>query len=170
MLSERLENTLRNAFEIAGNNRHAYATLEHLLLALLDDEDANEVLVSCDVDLKELRSVLIDFINNELSSLKVKNFSEVKPTASFQRVIQRAVHHVQHSGNGKATGANILVAIFSERESHAVFYLHEQQVTRLAAVTFISHGSTKMAKINIAEDQSINDQGTKEKNKRLDLS
>ena len=105
MLSERLENTLRNAFEIAGNNGHEYATLEHLLLALLDDEDANEVLVSCDVDLKELRSVLIDFINNELSSLKVKNIGEVKPTASFQRVIQRAVHHVQNSGNGKATGA-----------------------------------------------------------------
>ena len=165
MLSERLENTLRNAFEIAGNNGHEYATLEHLLLALLDDEDANEVLIFCDVDLKKLRSVLMDFINNELSSLKVKNFGEVKPTASFQRVIQRAVHHVQNSGNSKATGANILVAIFSERESHAVFYLHEQQVTRLAAVTFISHGSTKMAKINIAEDQSINDQGTKEKNK-----
>ena len=124
MLSERLENTLRIAFEIAGNHGHEYATLEHLLLALLEDDDAKEVLVSCDIDLKELRSILNDFIDNELSSLKVKNFSEVKPTASFQRVIQRAVHHVQMSGNGKATGANILVAIYSERESHAVFYLN----------------------------------------------
>ena len=162
MLSGRLENTLRNAFEIAGSNKHEYATLEHLLLALLDDEDASEVLMSGDVNIKELRSILSDFINNELTSLKVKNFTEVKPTASFQRVIQRAAHHVQMSGNGEVTGANILVAIFSERESHAVFYLHEQKMTRLHAVSYISHGSTKVAKAEINNNVE-NTQETDEK-------
>ena len=162
MLSGRLENTLRNAFEIAGSNKHEYATLEHLLLALLDDEDAGEVLMSGDVNIKELRSILSDFINNELTSLKVKNFTEVKPTASFQRVIQRAAHHVQISGNGEVTGANILVAIFSERESHAVFYLHEQKMTRLHAVSYISHGSTKVAKARINNNVE-NTQETDEK-------
>ena len=162
MLSGRLENTLRNAFEIAGSNKHEYATLEHLLLALLDDEDAGEVLMSGDVNIKELRSILSDFINNELTSLKVKNFTEVKPTASFQRVIQRAAHHVQMSGNGEVTGANILVAIFSERESHAVFYLHEQKMTRLHAVSYISHGPTKVAKAGINNNVE-NTQETDEK-------
>ena len=164
MLSGRLEKTLRDAFEIAGENEHEYATLEHLLLALLDDEDASEVLLSCNVDLEELKSILGDFISNELTSLKVKNFTEVKPTASFQRVIQRAAHHVQMSGNEEVTGANILVAIFSERESHAVFYLHEQQMTRLDAVSYISHGSTnKIAKTNAAEKEDQKNSEVKKK-------
>ena len=113
-------------------------------------EDANEVLISCEVDLEELRAVLNDFIVNELTSLKVKNNSEIKPTASFQRVVQRAAHHVQMSGSDEVTGANILVAIFSERESHAVFYLHEQQMTRFDAVSFISHGNNQVTKTEIS--------------------
>ena len=141
MLSDRLEKTLNRAFEIAADNEHEYATLEHLLSALIDDEDANEVMLSCNVDIEELRAVLNDFITNELSSLKINKGEEVKPTASFQRVIQRAAHHVQMSGNEEVTGANILVAIFSERESHAVFYLNKQKMTRLDAVSYISNGS-----------------------------
>ena len=124
MLSDRLEKTLNKAFELASTNEHEYVTLEHLLLALIDDEDANEVLLSCNVDIEELRAVLNDFMTNELTSLKINKGNEVKPTASFQRVVQRAAHHVQMSGNDEVTGANILVAIFSERESHAVFYLN----------------------------------------------
>jgi len=141
MLSARLEQTLNNAFEFAGEHEHEFVTLEHLLTVLLDDEDANKVLISCEVDLEELRAVLNDFIINELTSLKVKNNSDIKPTSSFQRVVQRAAHHVQMSGSEEVTGANILVAIFSERESHAVFYLHQQKMTRLDAVTYLSHGS-----------------------------
>ena len=98
MLSDRLEKTLNKAFELAKVNEHEYATLEHLLFALIDDEDANEVLLSCNVDVEELRAILNDFINNELTSLKINKGSEVKPTASFQRVVQRAAHHVQMSG------------------------------------------------------------------------
>ena len=140
MLSDRLENTLNRAFELASTNEHEYVTLEHLLLVLIDDEDANDVLLSCNIDVEELRAVLNDFIINELTSLKINKGSEVKPTASFQRVVQRAAHHVQMSGNEEVTGANILVAIFSERESHAVYYLNKQKMTRLDAVTFLSHG------------------------------
>ena len=141
MLSSRLEQTLNKAFEIAGSNEHEFVTLEHLLTALLDDQDANEVLIACGVDIEEIRAVLNDFIINELSSLKLNNNKDVKPTASFQRVIQRAANHVQMSGSEEVTGANILVAIFSERESHAVFYLNQQNMTRLNAVSYISHGS-----------------------------
>ncbi len=140
MLSDRVEKTLNKAFELAADNEHEYATLEHLLLALIDDEDANEVLLSCNVDIEGLRAVLNDFITNELTSLKINKGNEVKPTDSFQRVVQRAANHVQMSGNDEVTGANILVAIFSERESHAVFYLNKQNMTRLDAVTYISHG------------------------------
>ena len=141
MLSNRVEKTLNRAFEFASDNNHEYVTLEHLLSALIDDEDANEVLISCNVDIEELRAVLNDFIKNELTALKLNKGEEVKPTTSFQRVIQRAANHVQMSGSEEVTGANILVAIFSERESHAVFYLNKQNMTRLDAVSYISHGS-----------------------------
>ena len=141
MLSNRLEKTLNRAFEFASENNHEYVTLEHLLSALLDDEDANEVLIFCNVDIEELRAILNDFIKNELTALKLNKGEDVKPTTSFQRVIQRAANHVQMSGSEEVTGANILVAIFSERESHAVFYLNKQNMTRLDAVSYISHGS-----------------------------
>ena len=164
MLSDRLEKTLTRAFEIAAENEHEYATLEHLLSALIDDEDANEVLLSCNVDIEELRAVLNDFITNELSTLKINKGNEVKPTASFQRVIQRAAHHVQMSGNEEVTGANILVAIFSERESHAVFYLNEQKMTRLDAVSYISHGTTE--EIVYGESDSKNSDTLKSKKQK----
>jgi len=163
MLSSRLEQTLNKAFEIAGSNEHEFVTLEHLLLALLDDQDANEVLISCGVDIEELRAVLNDFIINELTSLKVSKKNDVKPTASFQRVIQRAAHHVQMSGNEEVTGANILVAIFSERESHAVFYLSQQNMTRLHAVSYISHGATDDVEENNIDNNDIK---TKEKSQK----
>ena len=99
------------------------------------------MLLSCNVDIEELRAILNDFITNELTALKLNKGEEVKPTTSFQRVIQRAANHVQMSGSEEVTGANILVAIFSERESHAVFYLNKQNMTRLDAVSYISHGS-----------------------------
>ena len=164
MLSDRLEKTLTRAFEIAAENEHEYATLEHLLSALIDDEDANEVLLSCNVDIEELRAVLNDFITNELSSLKINKGNEVKPTASFQRVIQRAAHHVQMSGNEEVTGANILVAIFSERESHAVFYLNKQKMTRLDAVQYISHGTKE--EIVYGESDSKNSDTLKSKKQK----
>ena len=156
MLSNKLEKTLNRAFELAANNNHEYVTLEHLLCALIDDEDANEVLLSCNVDIEELRAILNDFISNELTALKLNKGEEVKPTTSFQRVIQRAANHVQMSGSEEVTGANILVAIFSERESHAVFYLNKQNMTRLNAVSYISHGSKSESvyeeKLNQNED------------------
>ena len=161
MLSSRLEQTLNKAFEIAGSNEHEFVTLEHLLVALLDDEDANEVLIACGVDIEEIRAILNDFIINELSSLKVSNNKDVKPTASFQRVIQRAAHHVQMSGNEEVTGANILVAIFSERESHAVFYLNQQNMTRLNAVSYISHGSLDESNTSNIDNKNVD---SKEKN------
>ena len=163
MLSNRLEKTLNRAFELATVNEHEYATLEHLLSALIDDEDANEVLLSCNVDVEELRAILNDFINNELTSLKINKGSEVKPTASFQRVVQRAAHHVQMSGNEEVTGANILVAIFSERESHAVYYLNKLKMTRLDAVTYLSHGG----KEDIIFSESSNEQQDKLNTKKI---
>ena len=141
MLSSNLEKTLRNAYQLATSNKHEYVTLEHLLFALIDDEDASEVLLACIIDIEELWAILNDFITNELTALKLNKGEEVKPTTSFQRVIQRAANHVQMSGSEEVTGANILVAIFSERESHAVFYLNKQNMTRLDAVSYISHGS-----------------------------
>jgi ATP-dependent Clp protease ATP-binding subunit ClpA len=164
MLSKKLEKTLNRAFEIASENQHEYVTLEHLLTALIDDEDANEVLISCSVDIEELRAVLNDFIKNELSSLKFNKGDEVKPTTSFQRVVQRAANHVQMSGVEEVTGANILVAIFSERESHAVFYLNKQNMTRLDAVSFISHGVIGDG-VN-AENENLESQGFETKKKK----
>ncbi|VAV91856.1 ATP-dependent Clp protease ATP-binding subunit ClpA [hydrothermal vent metagenome] len=136
-----LEETLHRAVGLAGARNHELVTLEHLLLALLDDQDATEVLVACEADILELRGVLIDFLEDELGALVVsKDKVEGRPTSAFQRVIQRAVIHVQSSGNGDVSGANILVALFAERESHAVYFLHEQDVTRFDVVSYIAHG------------------------------
>lgn len=123
--------------------RHEYATLEHLLLSLLDDQDAAAVLRACDVDLDRLRGDLNDFLDTELTSLVTETPTEAKPTISFQRVIQRAAIHVQSSGRAEVTGANVLVALFSERESHAVYFLQTQDMSRLDAVNYISHGIAK---------------------------
>jgi ATP-dependent Clp protease ATP-binding subunit ClpA len=145
MLSRNLEKTLRRALALANARQHEYATLEHLLMALTEDQDATAVLKACAVDLERLRTSLGDFLDHELSGLVVDGVVDAKPTAGFQRVIQRAAIHVQSSGRSEVTGANVLVALFSERESHAVFFLQEQNMSRLDAVNYISHGIAKKA-------------------------
>ncbi len=141
--SQNLEQTLHRALAEAKERNHEYATLEHLLLCLIDDRDSAAVLRACDVDLKILRQTLEDYLENELSSLISPEEQDPKPTAGFQRVIQRAIIHVQSSGREEVTAANVLVAMFSERESHAVYFLHEQEMTRFDAVSYISHGVAK---------------------------
>ena len=143
--SRNLEETLHRAVAYANQRRHEYATLEHLLLSLTDDQEAAGVMRACDVDLNELKKNLINYLDTELKSLVVENGEDAKPTAGFQRAIQRAVIHVQSSGRDEVTGANVLVAIFSERESHAAYFLQEQDMTRYDAVNFIAHGIAKKA-------------------------
>ena len=141
--SRSLEQALHRALAIAGERRHEYATLEHLLLALVDDQDAAAVMRACNVDVDLLRRNLVEYVDNELSNLVSDGRQDSKPTAGFQRVIQRAVIHVQSSGRDEVTGANVLVAIFAERESHAAYFLQEQDMTRYDAVNYISHGIAK---------------------------
>ncbi|HEV2532292.1 ATP-dependent Clp protease ATP-binding subunit ClpA, partial [Phenylobacterium sp.] len=143
--SRQLEESLHRAVAYANQRKHEYATLEHLLLSLVDDEDAASVMRACDVDLPALRTTLTNYVDNELRSLVVDDGEDAKPTAGFQRVIQRAVIHVQSSGREEVTGANVLVAIFSERESHAAYFLQEQDMTRYDAVNYIAHGIAKKA-------------------------
>jgi ATP-dependent Clp protease ATP-binding subunit ClpA len=143
MLSRNLEQTLHRALSLASERRHEYATLEHLLLGLAEDTDAATVLKACGVDLDKLRSDLTEFLDKDLAGLATDRPGDPKPTAGFQRVVQRAAIHVQSSGRDEVTGANVLVALFSERESHAVYFLQLQDMTRLDAVNFISHGIAK---------------------------
>jgi ATP-dependent Clp protease ATP-binding subunit ClpA len=144
MLSNNLENTLHRALAMANERHHEYATLEHLLLSLTEDQDAISVLRACGIDISVLRINLSSYIDEELSGLITNRSDEAKPTAGFQRVLQRSAIHVQSSGREEVTGANILVAMFSERESNAVYYLQEQEMTRLDAVNYISHGIAKV--------------------------
>ena len=141
--SRSLEQALHRALALANERHHEYATLEHLLLALVDDQDAAAVMRACSVDLDTLRRNLVDYIDAELSNLVADGRDDSKPTAGFQRVIQRAVIHVQSSGREEVTGANVLVAMFAERESHAAYFLQEQDMTRYDAVNYISHGIAK---------------------------
>lgn len=143
MLSRNLEQTLHRALSLASERRHEYATLEHLLLGLTDDTDAAAVLKACGLDLDKLRTDLGEFLDKDLAGLATDRPGDPKPTAGFQRVVQRAAIHVQSSGRDEVTGANVLVALFSERESHAVYFLQMQDMTRLDAVNFISHGIAK---------------------------
>src|SRR6202167_4133454 len=143
MLSRNLEKTLHRALAFANERRHEYATLEHLLLALTEDQDAMAVLRACTVDIEKLRRELVNYIDNELVNLVAAQVEDAKPTASFQRVLQRAAIHVQSSGREEVTGANVLAALFAERESHAVYFLQEQDMTRFDAVNYISHGIAK---------------------------
>jgi ATP-dependent Clp protease ATP-binding subunit ClpA len=143
--SRNLEESLHRAVAFANERKHQFATLEHLLLALLDDQDAASVMNACDVDMPALKKSLIHYLDTELNSIVVDDGEDAKPTGAFQRVIQRAVIHVQSSGRDDVTGANVLVAIFSERESHAAYFLQEQEMTRYDAVNFISHGIAKKA-------------------------
>ncbi len=153
MLSRTLEKTLRRALALANARQHEYATLEHLLLALTEDQDAVAVLRACAVEIDRLRAQLTDFLDHELSGLVVDGVVDAKPTAGFQRVIQRAAIHVQSSGRSEVTGANVLVALFSERESHAVHFLQEQHMSRLDAVNYIAHGIAK--KPGMSEERRV---------------
>ena len=167
MLSRNLEQSLHRALAHATERRHEHATLEHLLLALTEDQDAIAVLRACGVGIDLLRQNLNDFIENELTDLMVMHSAEPKPTAGFQRVVQRAVIHVQSSGREEVTGANVLVALFSERESHAVYFLQVHDMTRLDAVNYISHGIAKVP--GESRQQSIHgaeDEGGSEKTVR----
>ncbi|MEJ2125682.1 MAG: ATP-dependent Clp protease ATP-binding subunit ClpA, partial [Alphaproteobacteria bacterium] len=141
--SSNLEGALHRALEYANERNHEYATLEHLLLSLVDDQEASSVMRACNVDLDLLRGKLLEYLDSDLDNLIVDQDIEAQPTAGFQRVIHRAVVHVQSSGREEVTGANVLVAIFAERESHAAYFLQEQEMTRFDAVNYISHGIAK---------------------------
>ncbi|MEQ1510506.1 MAG: ATP-dependent Clp protease ATP-binding subunit ClpA [Sphingopyxis sp.] len=141
--AESLEKTLHNALRLAGERAHEYAALEHLLLALIDDAPAAEVMIACGVNLSELKDTVTHYLDTELDSLKSSDGGDPTPTSGFQRVIQRAILHVQSSGKDEVTGANVLVALFSERESYAVYFLQQQDMSRLDAVSFLSHGVGK---------------------------
>ncbi len=145
--SRTLEHTLRRALSLANEHRHEYVTLEHLLLSLIDDDDASQVMHACKVDLDKLKLNLESYLSTELDSLVVPNreHEEPRPTAGFQRVLQRSMLHVDSSGGREVTGANVLVALFSERESNAAYFLQEQDMTRYDAVNFIAHGLPKRA-------------------------
>ena len=143
--SKELEQGLHRTLGLANERSHEYATLEHLLLALTEDGEAHAVMDACGVDIGKLRTNLTGYIDNDLTGLVVESEEECKPTAGFQRVIQRAVIHVQSSGRNEVTGANVLVALFTERDSHAAYFLQEQEMTRYDAVNFISHGVAKKA-------------------------
>src|SRR6478609_5296206 len=138
-----LEQTLHNALGEASKRRHEYATLEHLLIALIDDEHASKVMTACGVSRDELRASVKQYLDNELGALVADSATDPTPTSGFQRVVQRAILHVQSSGRDEVTGANVLVALFSERESYAVYFLQQQDMSRLDAVTYISHGVGK---------------------------
>ena len=161
MLSKNLEEGLHRALDYANERRHEYATLEHLLYSLTEDQDTIAVLRACGVEIERLKNDLLSYIDNDLAALRSEQHEEAKPTAGFQRVIQRAVIHVQSSGRAEVTGGNVLVALFSERESHAVYFLQEQEMSRFDAVNYISHGIAKVH--GQSEDRNID--GTDEESK-----
>ena len=144
MLSRNLEQSLHRALALSNERSHEFATLEHLLLALTEDRDSVAVLRACGIDLERLRCSLIDYLDNDLAFLSREDNGDPKPTAGFQRVLQRAAIHVQSAGREEVTGANVLVSMFAERESHAIYFLQEQNMSRLDAVNYISHGIAKV--------------------------
>jgi ATP-dependent Clp protease ATP-binding subunit ClpA len=171
--SRSLEQSLHRALALANERHHEYATLEHLLLALVDDQDAAAVMRACNVDLDKLRRNLVAYVESELENLVTDGSGDSKPTAGFQRVIQRAVIHVQSSGREEVTGANVLVAIFAERESHAAYFLQEQEMTRYDAVNYISHGIAKRPGLTEARpsrgvDEEAEQKGGEEPKKKGD--
>ncbi|MFL2768722.1 MAG: AAA family ATPase, partial [Gammaproteobacteria bacterium] len=150
MLEKNLEECLNNAFKFAHENNHEFVTTEHLLLCILNNQDALNVLLACDVNIDILEAELKEFISKNCPEKKDEAV-EIQPTLSFQRVIQRAVFHVQSSGTGEVSGANVLVALFSEKESHSVYLLKKQGMTRLDAVSYMSHGE------GVTEDESFDE-------------
>ncbi len=169
MLSSNLEKTLREAYESAKNKKHEFVTLEHLLFSLTNDKDALSVLKACGIDIEFLKKKLDEFILTNLENLKDNFTGEPKLTNSFQRVIQRAAIHVQSSGRENVTGANMIVAMFSEKESHAVYFLQQQNMSRLDAVQYISHGISKIEediKSDEMDEEFINENTQKKSNKK----
>ncbi|WP_417623700.1 ATP-dependent Clp protease ATP-binding subunit ClpA [Paremcibacter congregatus] len=156
--SPNLEHTLHRAIGEANSRKHEFATLEHLLFGLLDDQDAVAVLRACDVNVRQLRAELKSYLDMELENIISDQGGEASPTAGFQRVIQRSILHVQSSGREEVTGANVLIALFSERESHAVYYLQQYDMTRLDAVSYMSHGVAKSAG-KVGEEDTFHDLG-----------
>lgn len=140
MISKNLENTLRRALTVATGLKHEYATLEHLLLALTEDPDASAALTGCNADVEQLRVTLINFLKNDLSALVVEKLINAKPTAGFQRVVHRAAVNVHSAGKNEVTGAHVLIEIYSEQDSHAVYFLQDQDINCLDVVNYISHG------------------------------
>ena len=148
-----LEKAISSAFTLASEKNHQYVTLEHLLFSLIDEEDSQNVMKACSVDINLLKENLEFYIDNELDNIvNSENKNDPQPTAGFQRVIQRSIVHVQSSGKNEVTGANILVSLFAERESHATYFLQEQEVTRYDVVNFISHGITKIENFSYTEN------------------
>jgi len=143
MIAQELEVSLHMAFMEARQKRHEFITVEHLLLALLDNPSASEVLKACAAEVDDLRKLLSEFVTEHTPILTTDD-TDTQPTLGFQRVIQRAILHVQSSGKKEVTGANVLVAIFGEKDSHAVYFLHQKGVTRLDILNFISHGISKV--------------------------
>src|SRR6187401_1164677 len=170
MIAQELEVSLHMAFVEARQKQHEFITVEHLLLAMLDNPSAAEVLKACGVDLDELRGVLTDFINEHTPRLAAHSDADTQPTQGFQRVIQRAILHVQSSGKKEVTGANALVAVFGEKESHAVYFLNQRGVTRLDVVNYIAHGITKtpQQKQDKASDAKDDSEGGSESQGALD--
>ncbi len=159
MIAQELEVSLHMAFVEARQKQHEFITVEHLLLAMLDNPSAAEVLKACGVVLEEMRGVLTDFINEHTPRLPQHSDADTQPTQGFQRVIQRAILHVQSSGKKEVTGANVLVAIFGEKESHAVYFLNQRGVTRLDVVNYIAHGITKTPQAKPEKGESAKDDG-----------
>ena len=172
--SKSLQTTLHKAMALANERHHEYATLEHLLLALIEDQDAIGVMRACSVDVEALKRTLANYVDTDLSTLVVDDGEDAKPTAGFQRVVQRAVIHVQSSGREEVTGANILVAIFAERESHAAYFLGEQNMSRYDAVSYISHGiakrpgATESRPVRGADEEEDGEKPVKQGNEALD--
>jgi len=163
MIAQELEVSLHMAFMDARQKRHEFITVEHLLLALLDNPSASEVLRACAANIEELRKLLTDFIN-EHTPIVTGDEVDTQPTLGFQRVIQRAILHVQSSGKKEVTGANVLVAIFGEKDSHAVYFLHQKGVTRLDVVNYISHGISKVPQSGPSKQQESESEGEQEQN------
>ena len=151
MIAQELEVSLHMAFMDARQKRHELITVEHLLMAMLDNPSASDVLKSCGANIDKLRADLTDHIEEHTPIVDGKEEVDTQPTLGFQRVIQRAMLHVQSSGKKEVTGANVLVAIFGEKDSHAVYFLHQQGIARLDVVNFIAHGIAKTTENNQKE-------------------
>ena len=163
MLNKDLEVSLNSAFQQAKKSRHEFMTVEHLLLALLDNPSAIEALEACTANLQILRKKILDFINETTPMIPISEEDrETQPTLGFQRVLQRAVFHVQSSGKSEVNGSNVLVAIFSEQESQAAYILKKENITRLDIVNFISHGIGKTEKEENIQTENFGEQQTEE--------